>query len=275
MTGLKTNEEKDKWLDTSVNVLKELSRRHWTELRRYIQHDNFSLREYYSLNAEAYLRYYNSYISIALNDNSANLTSLLYVLEYCIRKGNQRAKMLLNNELARIEVSIIGNEFEHIKLEHDEEVEDYLVRLNSKTLMSYNMVCKEVGKRQIKNMVTYANHLVGLIRNYADEGDDITFEQDFHDDILDTLLTEERDISAVLRHDSIGSVNAITGTKYENIFMNYSITPLNRLESLSRRLCSMLNLSVVRGRVEACETIIDLIENCKDNYVMELNRTND
>jgi hypothetical protein len=39
--GLKTNEEKDKWLDTSVNVLKELSRRHWTELRRYIQHDNF------------------------------------------------------------------------------------------------------------------------------------------------------------------------------------------------------------------------------------------
>jgi hypothetical protein len=87
-----------------------------------------------------------------------------------IRKGNQRAKMLLNNELARIEVSIIGNEFEHIKLEHDEEVEDYLVRLNSKTLMSYNMVCKEVGKRQIKNMVTYANHLVGLVRNYADEG---------------------------------------------------------------------------------------------------------
>ena len=57
--------------------------------------------------------------------------------------------------------------------------------------------------------------------------------------------------------------------------MNYSITPLNRLESLSKRLCSMLNLSVVRGRVEACETIIDLIENCKDNYVMELNRTND
>ena len=37
----------------------------------------------------------------------------------------------------------------------------------------------------------------------------------------------------------------------------------------------MLNLSVVRGRVEACETIIDLIENYKDNYVKELNRTND
>ena len=36
--------------------------------------------------------------------------------------------------------------------------------------------------------------------------------------------------------------------------------------------CSVLNK---RGRVEACETIIDLIENCKDNYVMELNRTND
>ena len=37
----------------------------------------------------------------------------------------------------------------------------------------------------------------------------------------------------------------------------------------------MLNLSVVRGRVEACEIIIDLIENCKDKYVMELNCTND
>jgi hypothetical protein len=36
--------------------------------------------------------------------------------------------------------------------------------------------------------------------------------------------------------------------------------------------CSVLNK---RGRVEACETIIDLIENYKDNYVRELNRTND
>ncbi len=58
--------------------------------------------------------------------------------------------MLLNNELARIEVSIIGNEFEHIKLEHDEELEDYLLRFNSRTLMSYNMVCKEVEKKANK-----------------------------------------------------------------------------------------------------------------------------
>jgi hypothetical protein len=71
--------------------------------------------------------------------------------------------------LNQYQESIIGNEFEHIKLEHDEELEDYLLRFNSRTLMSYNMVCKEVGKRQIKNMVTYANHLVGLVRNYADE----------------------------------------------------------------------------------------------------------
>ena len=33
--------------------------------------------------------------------------------------------------------------------------------------------------------------------------------------------------------------------------------------------------NVVRGRVEAFETVFDLIENCKDNYVMELNRTNE
>ena len=56
--GLKSNEEKDKWLDNSTNVL---SRRHWLELRRYVQHDNFQLKDYYGANAEAYLRYYNSY----------------------------------------------------------------------------------------------------------------------------------------------------------------------------------------------------------------------
>ena len=33
-------------------------------------------------------------------------------------------------------------------------------------------------------------------------------------------------------------------------------------------------LSVVRSGVEACETVYYLIENCKDDYVMESNRIN-
>jgi len=44
--------------------------------------------------------------------------------------------------------------------------------------------------------------------------------------------------------------------------MNYSNTPLIRLEGLSRRMCSLITLSVVRGRVEAYDIIFDLIENC-------------
>ncbi len=69
-----------------------------------------------------------------------------------------------------IEVTIIGNEFDHIKLGDGEE---------SKSLMAYNATCKEIGKK-----IKYANILVDHRRNYADEGDDIIFEQDFHDDVL-------------------------------------------------------------------------------------------
>ncbi len=62
------------------------------------------------------------------------------------------------------------------------------------------------------------------------------------------------------------------GTEYENSFMSYSHTPLKLLESLPRRICSLMALSVVRSGVEACETVYDLIENCKDDYLMESNR---
>jgi hypothetical protein len=40
---------------------------------------------------------------------------------------------------------------------------------------------------------------------------------------------------------------------------------------MSSRICSSIALNVVRGRVEACETVFDLIENCKDNYDKNLN----
>jgi len=63
----------------------------------------------------------------------------------------------LNNEIAKIEVMITDNEFEHIRLGDGEEIETHLARM--KSIMAYNTVCKELGNKQIKNMVKYANYL--------------------------------------------------------------------------------------------------------------------
>ncbi len=49
-------------------------------------------------------------------------------------------------------------------------------------------------------MVKHSNNLIEHIKNYADEGNDIIFDQDFHDfhdEILDTMLEEERKISSI------------------------------------------------------------------------------
>jgi hypothetical protein len=54
--------------------------------------------------------------------------------------------------------------------------------------------------------------MIDLIRNYADGCDDIIFEQDFHDEILDTVLEEERETSAVLNFFDIKSINSTKGT---------------------------------------------------------------
>ena len=70
-----------------------------------------------------------------------------------------RAKMILNNEIAKIEVMITDNEFEHIRLGDGEKIETHLARMKSKNIMAYNTVCKELGNKQIKNMVKYANYL--------------------------------------------------------------------------------------------------------------------
>jgi hypothetical protein len=68
-----------------------------------------------------------------------------------------------------IEVTIIGNEFDHIKLGDGEEVMIYLYKIKSKSLMAYNATCKEIEKKEINNIVKYANILADHIRNYADD----------------------------------------------------------------------------------------------------------
>ena len=46
-------------------------------------------------------------------------------------------------------------------------------------------------------MVKHSNNLIEHTKNYTDEGNDIIFDQDFHDEILDTMLEEERKISSI------------------------------------------------------------------------------
>jgi hypothetical protein len=78
-----------------------------------------------------------------------------------------------------------------------------------------------------------------------------------------------------LKYFEIKSINSTLGTDYENVFIKFMNTPLKRLENFSSRLCTIIALNMVCGRVRACKIIYDPIENCKDNYVMELNHTNE
>jgi hypothetical protein len=57
--------------------------------------------------------------------------------------------------------------------------------------------------------------------------------------------------------------------------MIHFYTPGRRLVRSAKRMLGLLTLNVVKGRLEASDTIFELIKDAQDNCIMEIHRVND
>jgi len=99
--------------------------------------------------------------------------------------------------------------------------------------------------------------------------------QDFHDDALSDIIEGEKDISHLLTYFEINNINSIGNTEYDIQVIRQEMLPIERLIDLANRLPALFRLDLIRGRVEAIEMIFDLIDNIKNNFLLEMHRVND